>query len=179
MANLVDAFLDGYEGPVEEVPVCGKPGLIEAFRIADSELESALARAGLAGAPRELRDRVAALEAQIEASVQVFRLRGLPYGEWADLRTQHPELAEFETAALAACAVEPPVTVAQAQRMRDTLGPEFGRLMAAVARLNQESAAAPKSLLLSALRAQSDGSSDTPPSTESPEAGSLADAGEQ
>lgn len=192
MTTSVDDFLDGYIGPVEEVPICGKPGLIAEFERVESEIIGHRAQGGLAGPPAELQVRLDEILAEIEASVLVVRLRGLSFGPWLDLQAQHPPTSAekalghgvhaetFEPAALAACAVEPVFTTEQAARTRDTIAAtEWRALLSAIRRLHGEGGVAPKSLLLSALLRPSGGSSTTPPSTESPDHGSLADPGEQ
>lgn len=192
MTQDIDAFLDGYEAPVEEVPICGKPGLIAEHARIEAEIIGFRTEGSLAGPPRDLVDRLEEIERQVEESVLVWRLRALPFGAWADLQLEHPPTDEqrrgghaanpdsFEPAALAACAVEPTVTVAQADRMRATLAPtEWVALMGAVRRLHQERTAAPKSLLLSALRRRSDAYSATQPSEGSLADPSSDDSGEQ
>lgn len=188
MPDTVDDFLDGYQGPVEEVPVCGRPALVQEHALAEQALFDATRESGLAGPTPELRAEVARLEAEMAGSVRVFKIGALTYGPWSDLLAAHPpsderrklghivDDATFDPAALAACAVDPPMTVEQAQRMRDTIAPgEWQALMAAVWKLNGRQQHAPKSRLLYELDQLSDGYSDTPPPTGSPEAGSLAD----
>lgn len=188
----LDAFLDGYELPVEEVPICGRAGLVADHAAAEAAVLAAQAGAGLGGAvPRELLDRIAELEAEIEESVLVFRVQALSQRAWADLLAGHPPTDDdrkkglryhpgtFDPAALAQCAVEPSVTIAQAGRLRDTLPPsEWARLMVAVLTVNNEATSPPKSLLLSALH-MSAPSSTTPPIVESPDQGSLVGSGGQ
>lgn len=188
----LDAFLDGYELPVEEVPICGRAGLVADHAAAEAAVLAAQAGAGLGGAvPQELLDRIAELEAEIEASVMVFRVQAVTQRAWADLLAGHPPCDEdrkkglryhpetFDPAALAECSVEPAVSFAQAQRLRDTLPPsEWARLMVAVLTVNNEATSPPKSLLLSALRMSAQ-SSTTPPIVESPDRGSLVGSGGQ
>ena len=192
MADPVDDFLDGYHLPVEEVAICGRPDLIAEHAKVEAEVAGHVRTASLAGPPPELVDRLAALEAEIEESVTIVRLRALSNGAWMDLRGQHPptpaqkELGfavnpdTFEVAALVACAVEPTYAEDQAQRMRRTLAPgEWTVLTAAIRRLHEERSSVPKSLLLSALRPASAGSSDTPPDEGSLAEPSSGDSGEQ
>lgn len=175
MTDPVDDFLDGYHLPVEEVAICGRPDLIAEHAKVEAEIAGHVRTASLTGPPSELVDRLAALEAEIESSVTVVRLRALGNGAWLDLMAAHPPTAaqkelgysvnrdEFEVAALAACAVEPTYAEDQAQRMRRTLAPgEWGVLTSAIRRLHEERSSVPKSLLLSALRPANDASSDTP-----------------
>lgn len=175
----VDDFLDGYQVPVEEVPICRDPSLVERFALVESRLAAEEARAGLAGAPPELLELHEALSAEVEEQVQVFRLQAIPLPGWVRLMAEHPptpaerEAGEFanpdtwEPAVVAACAVDPVMSVEQASRMRSKLAaPEWGALRDAVIRLHT-GGAGPKSLLLSALRRASAASSDSLPSTES------------
>lgn len=188
----VDDFLDGYEAPVEEVAVCGRPALIAEHAKLEAEIAGARVRNGLAGAPSDLLDRLAELEAEIAESVMVVKLRALANRPWADLLAAHPPTTEerakgygahpatFEPAALAACAVDPPMTVEQAGRMADTLPrSEWAALTEAVRRLHEDRSTAPKSLLLSVLRPVSAESSDTPLDEGSLEEPSSGDNGEQ
>ena len=178
----IDAFLAGYKLPGEEVAVCRDPGLVDRFTVADSRVNAAEANAGLAGAPADLIEARDALAAEIEDSVQVFRLQATPLPDWLALQGEHPPTEEeraagefahpdtWEPAAVAACAVDPTMTVEQAARMRGLVAAaEWAQLRDAVIRLHT-GGAGPKSRLLSALRRASVVSSDTPPST-----GSLAE----
>ena len=188
----LDAFLDGYELPVEEVPICGRAGLVADHARAEAAVLAARADAGLGGETQELLDNLAAIEAEIEASVIVFRVTAVSQRRWADLLAAHPPTSDgrkkgmpynpesFDPAALVACAVEPAVTSEQAARLRDTLPTvEWARLMLAVLTVNQEATAPPKSLLLSALHLTSETSSTTPPSGDFLDQGSLGASGEQ
>lgn len=192
MAGSLDDFLDGYEPPVGEVVICGKPGLIADHHRLDAEVMGHRARSGLGGPPAELLDELARIEAEIEASAYVIRLQAIAHRPWADLLAAHPPTTEeralgygthpatFEPAAVAACAIEPTITVEQAERMRDTLPrSEWQALTSAVRDLHEERSAAPKSLLLSALRPASVASSDTPLNEGSLGEPSSDDGGEQ
>lgn len=168
----VDEFLDDYTLPSEQVPVCAKAGLLAEHARIEAQILDIRSRSGLAGPPAELVAKLEQLEADIEESVKVFTLTARTYQDWADLMAAHPPTKEqkakghasnpdtFEPSALAACATEPPVTVEQAARMRQTLPPsEWHALMEAVARLHQEQVTAPKSLLLSVVHQASAASS--------------------
>lgn len=186
----LDEFLDGYERPTALVPVCKRAGLLARHRELEAEV---LAQRGesLGGASAELLAELEAVEREIEESVRVFRLSALSHQEWADLMAQHPPTPEqrkeghganpdtFGPAALAACAVEPAVTVEQAQRLQQTLPPgEWETLMLELRTLNQGKVNPPKSLLLSAARRMNGASSGQQHDTESLAAGSSADVGE-
>jgi len=171
----IDDFLDGYEPPVEEVPVCGRPGLIAEHALVEAEVARHSIHGTLGGPPQELLDRLAELEGEIDASVTVFRLQAIANRPWADLLAAHPPTTEerakgygvhpetFEPAALAACAIEPALTVEQAERIADTVPrSEWAALTDAVRRLHEDRSTAPKSPLLSALRPANAGSSATP-----------------
>lgn len=184
----VDDFLAGYEPPCEEVPICGKPGLVAEFMLLESEIiEACRLTDSIAGAPPEKTARLAELQAQIDASVKIFKVQGQGWQKWADLLAAHPPTPEeratgflvhretFDPASVALAAVEPPLTVDQAEQLMAKLPPaDWEALISAVWRVHGR-AAAPKSLLLSALHPPSDGSSDTPLSGGFPEGSSLAD----
>ena len=188
----IDDFLDGYQPPVEEVPVCGRPGLIAEHAQVEAEIAGHHVHGNLGGPPQELLDRLAALEAEIEASVMIIKLRAIANRPWADLLAAHPPTTEeraqgfgahpdtFEPAALAACAVEPTFTVEQAERMANTIPrSEWAALTDAVRRLHEDRSTAPKSLLLSALRPASVASSATQLDEGSLGEPSSDDSGEQ
>ena len=182
MSHIED-FLDGYSPAVREVPICGKPGLIEEHAKVEAQL-SAPDFSSLAGPPADLVDRLAELEEMIEQSVRVFRLVALSQEAWADLCAEHPpdpakgqqdyayDPTTFETAVLVACSPdEDGITHARAERTKATLPPgEWATLIRSILDLHQEHFSAPKSLLLSARRLLSDESPSTP-ATE----GSLGD----
>jgi len=188
----IDDFLDGYEPPVEEVPVCGRPGLIAEHAQVEAEVAGHSIHGSLGGPPKELLHRLAELEAEIAESVIVVKLRAIANRPWADLLAAHPPTTEerakgygvhpdtFEPAALAACAVEPELTVAQAERMANTVPrSEWTALTEAVRRLHEDRSTAPKSPLLSVLRPASAASSATPPDEGSLGEPSSGDSGEQ
>lgn len=192
MASSVDDFLDGYQAPVEEVPVCGRPGLISDHALLEAQVARLTVHGTLGGPPKELLDQLAAVEAEIEASVTVFRLQAIANRPWADLLAAHPPTTEeramgygvhpetFEPAALAACAIDPKVSVAQAERMADTLPrSEWAALTEAVRRLHEDRSTAPKSPLLSVLRPTNADSSATPLDEGSLAEPSSGDSGEQ
>lgn len=191
MADAVDAFLDGYQVPVEEVPICSDATLVDRFAAVDRRLNAMEAEAGLGGAPDELYAEVDRLKAEVEASVTVFRLKALPFSEWVALQGEHPpsedEKAQgnvtspvtWEPAVISACAVEPTMTVDQAKRMRDVVAAtEWAQMLDAITRLHQ-GGPGPKSRLLSVLRRASAVSSASQPGTGSLADPSSGDDGEQ
>lgn len=188
----VDDFLDGYQLPVEEVPVCGRPALITEHAQLEAKIAGQRISGGLGPPDPALLDRLAELEAEIHSSVMVVKLRAVPHRPWADLLAAHPPTSEeralgygahpatFEAAALAACAIEPTFTVAQAERMAETLPrSEWDALLVAVRRLHEDRSTAPKSLLLSVLRPTSAAYSATPQDEGSLGELSSGDNGEQ
>lgn len=182
MSFDVDEFLDIYERPRKLVPICPRAGLLVEFSELEAEILQAQTRDSLGGPPSELMERLKAIEDEIEQSVRVFTLEARTTREWSDLLAAHPPTKDqakdghianpdtFGPAALAACAVDPVVTVEQAVRMRETLPPsEWEALTGALSALHRERVTSPKSLLLSVVRRMSDASSTMPLS-----AGSLA-----
>jgi len=181
----VDDFLAGYEPPCEEVPICGKPGLMSEFLLLESEIIEVCRKTdSLAGAPPEMTARLEELQAAIDASVKIFKVQNQGWQKWADLQAKHPPTPEeratgllvhretFDAASVALAAVDPPLTVEQASQLMAKVPPaDWEALIGAVWRVHgRQATAGPKSLLLSALRRPSDESSDTPPSE-----GSLAE----
>lgn len=170
----VDAWLDSYQPRTSTVAVGLDMTLVAEHQRLDSELRAAL----LESSPDEKRcldlaRRIVALEADIEGSGKVFSLQAVSHEGWADLMREHPPTDEqlakqklldhnpdtFPPAAIAACAVEPALTVTQATRARKTLGnADFHTLWEAVLMLNREVAAAPKSQLAGVVLQASKGS---------------------
>lgn len=171
----VDEFLDSYELPSVEVPIFPNDELRERHAHIEAKLVEE-AGGGLVGPPPELLAELEAVEAEIEATVKIFKLRAVPYAAWADLMAAHPPSKAqsddghatnpdtFEPVALEACAESPKVSASQAKRMRDRLSPaEWQRLMQAIRHLHVEPAHSPKSFVLSVTRRLNGASSATQP----------------
>jgi hypothetical protein len=110
-------------------------------------------------------DELKALEAQIEAGEQAFTFQSIGKAKWTALIAEHPPLPEhkdmgsdhnpdtFPPAAMAACAVEPTMTVETAQAMADALNvSQWNRLWSAVLTANLGGGEAPKSAMATVVQ---------------------------
>nr|BFD90715.1 hypothetical protein KitaXyl93_20750 [Kitasatospora sp. Xyl93] len=144
------------------VPLCLAGQLQGEYEALERQLTDPAALVGdsLAGSPRTaVASRMEELRAEMAEHLVEFRFRALPHEAWSDLLAAHPggegrafDPATFGPAAVAACAVEPAMTVEQYQRLAEKLS--FGQqeaLLDAVWELNtQVVRAVPFSLLASA-----------------------------
>jgi hypothetical protein len=192
----LDTWIDDYEAVVTEAKVVQKASLIAEHSRLQQEWLTARAAA------REvMHDRAAAAaetalrecEAKIQASELTFKFQGIGHQPWEKLKRKHPPTAaqrsdgldvDLDTWApevVAACAIDPKVTLAQATKLMDVLPPgEFEKLFAAVGQANGEVAGAPKSVLavLTERARENGGSPTTGLPEESPSddsSGTLAD----
>lgn len=133
---------------------------------------------------------IVALEAEIEAAKVTFVVRAIGRKDWSDLVAKHPPTEaqrrtgarldfnpeSFPVAALAACAVDPEMTPAQAQRLEAAVNSsQFDTLWAAVLDVNVGGLSSPKSLIAGRIHRPSGASVTTAAAEESPEASSLAE----
>jgi hypothetical protein len=175
----LDTWLDGYEAMVVEAKVVQKAALISEH----SRLELAWIGAKQAAsdvmhdpAATEAEAALRACEAEIAASEKTFKFTGIGHESWQNLKRKHPptqaqrdegadvNLERWAPAVVAACSLEPKITVAQAETMMRKLPPgEFEKVFAAVGHANGEVAGAPKSVLAALIdrSRQSGGSSTT------------------
>lgn len=76
---------------------------------------------------RELIEKLEHIKAEMSASMWHVRFRALPSDEWSTFRKlwwpkgKDPDLTEFRTKIIAECAIEPPITEAQARALRKKL----------------------------------------------------------
>ncbi|MFJ6616679.1 hypothetical protein ACIQOW_03720 [Kitasatospora sp. NPDC091335] len=153
------------------VPLCLAGALQGEYEALEQQLADPAAQFGdsLAGSSRTaIASRMEELRAEMAEHLVEFRLRALPHEEWSSLLAAHPggdgqafDPATFGPAAVAACAVNPAMTVDQYGRLAKKLS--FGQqeaLLDAVWQLNNQVArAVPFSLLASATVAGRGGES--------------------
>ncbi|MFD0405022.1 hypothetical protein [Kitasatospora sp. NPDC127116] len=144
------------------VPLCLAGELQGEYEALERQLTDAATLVGesLAGSPRvPIAERMEDLRAEMAEHLVEFRFRALGHQAWSDLRAAHPggdgqvfNPDTFGPAAVAACAVEPAMTVEQYKRLAEKL--TYGQqeaLFGAVWELNTTVATAvPFSLLASA-----------------------------
>lgn len=186
--SAIDDLIASAAPRTEEVRVCARGDLVdqharlvvEMSTWMDSEGDGALA---MGSNVRDVHARLAAIEAEIEASTVVVRIQAVPAYKWANLLMKNPPTREqreagcdnnpdkFPIAVVSACAIEPTISIDQAQKLRDTLStPEWNNLWLGCLLLNTQEAPSPKLAAATASLLANDGSS-TPASTE----GSLAE----
>lgn len=192
----VDAFLDGYEHRVESATIYRRNDLVAEI----GRLEAELAEVAQTGATdddghvdraRDLSERIDAARSELEASKKVFWFQSIPRDDWALLVLQHPPSEEdrkaaqgrdavarsFWPEAIAACSLDPPLSVEQAKRMMQWRVEDSDAVCAAVMTANQAVTAAPKSPMATAVAQALAGSSTSPKGKESRGGSSMAGKG--
>ncbi|MFJ2863679.1 hypothetical protein [Kitasatospora sp. NPDC087314] len=151
------------------VPLCLAGDLLGDYEALERQLSDAAALVGqsLAGGPRvDIAARMEELRAEMAEHTVEFRLRALGDEAWSDLIAAHPgtgvqafDPKTFGPAAVAACAVEPAMTVDQYQRLAKRLNHgQQEALLNTVWDLNTKAAQqVPFSLLASATAASPTG----------------------
>lgn len=182
----IDGFLDGYKGKTVSVVVCGRADLMGRHTDLERKLISARSKAGDVMHDPEI-SRIAreieAVQDEMKAAEVTFTFGALSHKAWQDLLAKHPPTPKqkadhgidhnpetFSVAAVAASAVDPPLSHTQAERIRETFTfGEFEKLYRAVLESNAEVAGAPKSVLASVIgdRPLNGASSTTAPLEES------------
>ncbi|MFI6299543.1 hypothetical protein ACIBEJ_48670 [Nonomuraea sp. NPDC050790] len=164
----VDDFLDGYQLPEDEVPICRRGDLQARFEELERALDAARRRpeedslAGGGGEVRRLAQELMELREEMQSHVRVFRLRALPRLAWKNLLKEHPPRQadlpadhnrdSFPVAALAACAVRPRMTGEKAGRLVDALTQgQWGALWETILQLNGGSGEVPFSAAASGI----------------------------
>lgn len=159
----LDSWLDGYEAMVVEARVVQKAALIaEHSRLDLAWLEAKTAAKDVMHDPMATAAETAlrACEAEIAASEKTFKFTGIGHEAWHNLKRKHPptqaqraegdevNLEAWAPEVVAACSLEPKITLPQAQTLMRKLPPgEFEKLFVAVRQANSEVAGAPKSAL--------------------------------
>lgn len=130
------------------------------------ELKSTHASLGSSGREREIAEQIEALREQMAEHEVTFTFRALSARKWSDLMAAHPgrpgkdeafNTETFPDAMLAACAVEPEMTVEQVTSLADSLGnAEFSALFDCAWSCNQKSLDVPFSVLASRVLRESE-----------------------
>jgi hypothetical protein len=162
----IEAIIAGATAREITVPLVLAGALQGEYEALERQLSDAAALVGqsLAGSPRtRIAERMEALREEMAAHLVEFRFRALSPQAWSDLLAAHPAdkpemLFDPDTlfpAAIAACAVEPAMTVDQYRRLAEKLSAgQQGVLQQALWDLNTAAVqAVPFSLLASATAA--------------------------
>lgn len=196
MADIED-IISSAKLPTRTVPLCLRGDLQAEFEDLDRQLQAANANGEddetLAGRPevRELAERVEAVRQQMAEHTAVFRFRGLSARDYSDLTAEHKPTEEqqakgldldwetFPVGLIAACAIDPKMTVEQAERLNRTVSDrQWEDLYQAALACNRQRVDVPFSLSASAITAASAPRSSQPERGASPaessSAGSLA-----
>lgn len=182
MPVSIDDFLGGFRAPQVVVSLTQRADLVAEHQTLTRQLDQAV-RDDLAGGGHtaaEIRGRLADLEEQIAASSIEVTLRALGSQEYQRLLADHPptpdarkagigfNLETFPAALIAACAVDPEISVEQAAQLCDRLSDgQFTKLWNAALLVNVGDDTAPKSVLRSATADRSATSSTTAAAEES------------
>lgn len=188
MTNPIDDLIATAKPRTAEVTVCGRGDLVASHRDLVNEMKDAVSEdTSLEGSDDEARrviaEQIVAVEAEMETSRVTIQVRSIA-GRWADLLRDNPPTGDqrllgydnnpdtFQPAAIAACAIEPTISVEQARKMREVLDEgEWGHLYSVVQTLNRSRTPNPKLPAATELLRPSE-----PSSTTSGPEGSLEDA---
>lgn len=188
----VSEFLGGYQPPRLTCRITMRANLlseVERLIHAHTVAEREDAQSNEAPKAPGIFRRIEELQEEIRASEFEFEFEAMPKRRYEALLDQHPPTDEhraiglgynadtFPTALIAACAVNPKLTLADVEELeRRVTDKQFGKLWATAAAVNIGDDAAPKFVRSSALAAMSETLLPTAPSTESPEASSSDDS---
>lgn len=182
MTRDIDDFLGGYRLPRVTVAIQQRADLLEEhgrlLRDRERAMRSSQSLAG--GVPAELSERIADLEAEMEATTFELTFEALSSHQFLRLKAQHRprksdreqrldfNLEEFPAALFAACAVDPEMSPEQAKTLVDKLTDgQFAKLWNACLVLNIGDDSAPKSVTPFAQEATNGTSSTTAANGES------------
>lgn len=192
----IEEILAGARMPERTIPLCLRGDLQAEFedlerqlRKAELDADDSLAAGSEARAIAEL---IEAVRQQMAEHTQVFRVRGIDSEAYSDLLAKHKPTDEqrregydlnmvtFPAELVAACAVDPAMTLEQAQRLSRAISHrQWEDLFNAALACNRQAVEVPFSLAASAIRAASAPSSTRPERGASPgadsSAGSLAE----
>lgn len=188
MANI-DDIIAGAKLPERTLPLCLRGDLQAEFEDAERQLRQAELAEGDAlaagGAAREIAERIEAVRREMAEHTTVFRLRGLGAEPYSDLLAEHRpteaqqrdghelNLDTFPAALVAACAVDPAMTVEQAKRLSQVITHrQWEDLFNTALACNRQAVDVPFSLSASAIRAATAPKSPRPEHGASPGAGS-------
>lgn len=175
----------------QTVQVCARGDLVARHEELVEQLGATAGTGSLGGNSdaHRISEEIVAVEEAMDASTLSITLRSVSRKVWADLLAKHPPGREhkgqdhnpetFPPAALAACAVEPPITVEQATKLADTLPTgEWNKLWLAMIGLNVVAMPHPKLAAATELLRANGRSSTTSADTDSLAAPSSAGSGE-
>ncbi len=185
--SAIDDLIASATTRTEEVRVCARGDLADRHFEAAQELQRWLEVEGSDALAqdsnvRALNEALVALEEEMEAATVTIRVGTVAAYKWANLLRLNPPSREqreqgfdndpdrFPPAAIAACAIEPRITVDQAEQLRNTLHlAEWNKLWIAVLLLNTQEIPSPKLGAATATLLAS-----APSSTPASDEGSLA-----
>lgn len=190
MALDIDEVIAGARLPERTLSLCLRGDLQAEWEDLDRKFQAAQENASdetLAGNPevRGIADRMEAIAAEMRAHEVVFLFRGLSKKAYSDLLAKHraPEdetegvvdglyWATYTTALIATCAVDPKMTVAQAEKLSDAVTDrQWDDMFTTALAVNRSQVSVPFSLSASAIRAS------TAPNSKQPEPGASQEAG--
>lgn len=192
----LDDFLAAATPRTVTVKVCAAGELAARHQTLVAEWQKALSDTkgrSLGGDPLalDLAQQIVDLEDEMEGFTKAFTFRALSRNAWLDLVGEHPptkaerEQGEtvhprtFAVAAIAACSVDPKITLEQARVMADTVSPgEWQKCWFAIVDLNTSPTSVPKMIAATAILQASEGSSTTSDPGASPDQRSLAGSGD-
>jgi hypothetical protein len=186
----IDEVIAGIKPPEGTVPLCLRGDLQAQWEDLERQLQTSqqTERASLAGnssAARDLLQQMDEIAEEMRDHERIFRFRGLSHRAYSDLYAAHrlpqEEIEEgdteginrqtFPVALVAACCVDPAMTVAQAEKLCDAVTDgQWEELFVGARRVNRSLVNVPPMLSSSAIRAA------TEPKPKPPEPGESADA---
>lgn len=183
MTSNVDDFLGAYKAPRVTVPLQQRADLLEEHGRLVRQRERALRDSDslAGGVPAELAARISELESEMEGSTFEFTFEAMSSQQFLNLKARHRprkqdrehqldfNLDTFPAALFAACAVDPEMSLEQAEALVAKLSDgQFAKMWNAVLVLNIGDDSAPKSVMPSAPAATNGTSSTTAPPEGSP-----------
>lgn len=173
MSVNIDDIIAGAKLPETTVTICLRGDLQAEFE--DLERQLAAAREAdtadsltAGGQARKVAQQIEALRKQMREHEVTVRFRARSQREYSDLLADHPPRKDrkdlddefdvnwdtFPTALIAACAIEPKITEAQAERLRDAIThQQWDELFAGAYSVNRSKISVPKSVAASAILA--------------------------
>lgn len=189
MTSSIDDILAGHKPARMSVPINLRADLLarhaELKRAHSAAIRDDMSSNAADQAPKIL-DQLRTLETELAEAETLFTFEALGGQEYKQLRAAFPPSKDhrrdgfdfnpntFPTALIAACSVDPVMTLPQAKELEGILSDgQFAKLWNTAISVNIGDDSAPKSVLPSALAGSSDGSSSTASPEESPGASSL------
>lgn len=170
MTFSIDDLLNTAQHRTIPVRVCARGDLVDRHAVLVAQLERVTVDSLAPGDDaRQIAVEIVAVEDEMEASTVTFIVASIPRRQWADLLAKHPPRKEdvgsdhnratFPPAVVAACVVEPELTVEQATRLDETLPPgEWVKLWMAAVSLNTTENPHPKLVAASEIARAKPGS---------------------